>query len=150
MPVNAPKVQVSHYHKDGTMRFFRNDSGNPDAYYEPNSFDGPKEDKSVQEPPLRVSGDATRYDHRIGNDDFGQPRALFNLFDAGQKARLFSNIAAAMGGVPDAIVERQCLLFDQVHPDYGAGVRAAVRAAKDADPAKAISVTDDTPQHAAE
>ena len=79
----------------------------------------------------------------------GQPRALFNLFDDGQKARLFSNIAAAMGGVPEEIIERQCKHFDQVHPDYGAGVRAALKAAA-GDPAKAISVTDDTPQHAAE
>ena len=118
---------MNHYHKDGTMRFFRNDTGNPDAYYEPNSLRRPgQQDKTVQEPPLRISGDADRYDHRIGNDDFSQPRALFNLFDDGQKARLFSNIAAAMGGVPDAIVERQCRLFDQVHPDYGRGVREAV------------------------
>jgi catalase len=149
LPVNAPRVEVNHYNTDGTMRFFRNDSGNPDAYYEPNSFGGPVEDKSVEEPPLRISGDADRYNHREGNDDFGQPRALFELFDEGERARLFSNVAAAMGGVPDEIVERQCRLFDQVHPDYGRGVRAAVERAK-GDPAKAISVTDDTPQHAAE
>jgi catalase len=147
MPVNQPRVAVNHYHKDGTMRFFRNDTGNPDAYYEPNSFDGPTEDKSVEEPPLRIDGDADRYNHREGNDDFGQPRALFNLFDDGQKARLFSNIAAAMGGVPDEIVERQCRLFDQVHPDYGRGVREAVRKAAD-DAANAVPVTDKTPQHA--
>jgi catalase len=36
------------------------------------------------------SGDAGRYDHREGNDDSSQPRALFRLFDDGQKARLFS------------------------------------------------------------
>lgn len=42
LPVNTPKCPVHHYHKDGQMRFTRNDSGNPDAYYEPNSFDGPK------------------------------------------------------------------------------------------------------------
>ena len=36
-----------------SMRFFKNDSGNPDAYYEPNSFGGPAEDPSVKEPPLR-------------------------------------------------------------------------------------------------
>ena len=104
--------------------------------------------RAVEEPPLRISGDATRYDHRIGNDDYGQPRALFNLFDDAQKARLFSNIAAAMDGVPDHIVERQFALFDQVHPDYGRGVREAVARSKDADPPKSISVTDDTPQHA--
>ena len=63
----------------------------------------------------------------IGNDDFSQPRALFNLFDAGQRQRLFANIAAAMAGVPGVIVERQLGLFDMVHPEYGAGVRAALK-----------------------
>ncbi|HMR54297.1 catalase-related domain-containing protein, partial [Amaricoccus sp.] len=67
-----------------------------------------------------------------------------------QKGRLFSNVAAAMGGVPDEIIERQCLLFDQIHPDYGRGVREAVARSKESDPPKAISVTDETPQHAAE
>ena len=149
LPVNQPRVAVNHYHKDGPMRFFRNDTGNADAYYEPNSFDGPQEDKSVLEPPLRIEGDANRYNHRIGNDDFGQPRALFNLFDAGQKARLFSHIAAAMGGVPEEIVERQCKLFDQIHAEYGAGVRAAVARAREG-AANALPITEDTPQHAAE
>ena len=127
LPINAPKCPVRHYHKDGAMRFFKNDTGNPDAYYEPNSMGGPTQDTSFAEPPLRLSGDAARFDHRIGNDDFGQPRALFNLFDAGQKKRLFSNIAAAMAGVPDGVVERQLALFDKVHPDYGAGVREALK-----------------------
>lgn len=74
--VNAPKCSVHHYHKDGSMRFFRNDSGNRDAYYEPNSFGGPVQVKSVAEQPLRISGDADCCDHRAGNGDFSQPRAL--------------------------------------------------------------------------
>jgi catalase len=86
----------------------------------------------VAEPPLRISGDAARWNHREGNDDFAQPRALFLLFDAGQRQRLFSNVADAMAGVPEAIVERQCKLFDQAHPDYGAGVRAALAARRGA------------------
>jgi catalase len=126
LPVNAPKCPVHHYHKDGSMRFFHNDTGNPDAYYEPNSFDGPVQDPSVAEPPLRISGDAARYDHRVDNDDFRQPRALFELFNDGQRQRLFSNVAAAMAGVPSFIVERQLGLFDKVHPAYGAGVRKAL------------------------
>ena len=108
------------------MRFFRNHTSNLDAYYEPNSFDGPTQDPSVAEPPLKISGDAARYDHRLENDDFGQPRALFELFDTGQKQRLFGNIAAAMQGVPDFIVERQLGLFAKVLPEYGAGVRKAL------------------------
>ena len=82
--------------------------------------------RSAKEPPLKISGDADRYNHRVGNDDYSQPRALFNLFDEGQKERLFSNIAAAMGGVPEDIVERQLAHFDKVHPDYGNGVRRAL------------------------
>lgn len=126
LPVNAPKCPVHHYHKDGSMRFFQNDTGNPHAYYEPNSMGGPVQDKSVGEPPLRVDGDAARYDHRAGNDDFVQPRALFHLFDSGQRQRLFQNIAAAMQGVPESIVNRQLALFDKIDPDYGAGVREAL------------------------
>jgi catalase len=125
LPVNAPRCPVHHYHKDGAMRFFAN-MPNPDAYYEPNSFGGPVAQPQITEPPLRISGDAARYDHRQGNDDFSQPRALFNLFKEEQRRRLFGNIAAAMTSVPDEIVERQLKLFDQVHPDYGAGVRWAL------------------------
>ncbi len=132
LPVNAPKAPRHHYHKDGAMRFFANDTGNPDAYYEPNSFGGPVQDPGVAEPPLRISGDAARWNHRDGNDDFGHPRALFNLFDAGQKARLFHNLAAAIHGIPDFIAERQLALFDRVDPAYGAGVRAALRELADA------------------
>ena len=127
LPVNAPKVPVSHYHKDGPMRFFANNP-NPDAYYEPNSFNGPLQNEAFREPPLKVSGDADRYNHRDGNDDFRQPRDLFNLFNADQKARLFQNYADAMFGIPDFIIERQLALFDKVHKDYGAGVRKALEA----------------------
>ena len=125
LPVNAPQVPVRNYHKDGSMKFFSTNP-NADAYYEPNSFNGPEEDPSMAEPPLRISGNADRYNHRVGNDDYSQPRALFNLFDVGQKSRLFSNIAAAMQGVPQEIVDRQLSEFTRVHPEYAAGVKAAL------------------------
>jgi len=127
IPVNQPKCPVHHYHRDGQMNTYGGiRTGNPDAYYEPNSVNGPFEDASAKEPPLAIEGDMGRFNHRDGNDDYGQPRALFNLFDAGQRARLFSNIAAAMGGIPGEIVERQLAHFKLVHPDYEAGVRAAL------------------------
>ncbi len=108
------------------MRFTSNDTGNPDAYYEPNSFDGPAQNPDYREPPLRISGDADRYDHRDGNDDYGQPQDLFNLFDDDQKGRLFANIAAAMQGVPQAIVDRQMAHFRKIDPAYADGVVAAL------------------------
>ena len=126
LPVNAPKCPVHHYHKDGSMRFFANDTGNPDAYYEPNSLGGPAEDRTFAEPPLPIQGDADRYNHRDGNDDFIQPRALFKMFDSGQRQRLFSNIAASMGGVPQSIIDRQLALFEKIDPAYAQGVRSAL------------------------
>ena len=126
LPVNAPKCPMHHYHKDGAMRFLPNDTGNPDAYYEPNSVDGPAQDPGYREPPLPVSGDADRYDHRNANDDYAQPRALFEMFDNDQRRRLFTNIAEAMQGVPEEIVQRQLEHFRRVHPVYADGVAAAL------------------------
>jgi catalase len=82
-PVNAPKCPFHNYNKDGAMRFFDNNSKNPDAYYEPNSFNGPVQDNSVKEPPLKISGDAGRYNRRDGNDDYKQPGNLFRLMNVG-------------------------------------------------------------------
>src|SRR6476646_4029469 len=94
LPVNAPRCPVHHYHKDGPMRFFRNDTGNPDAYYEPNSFNGPAQSEALREPPLKISGDANRYNHRVGNDDYSQPRALFRLLSHAERERLMDNVGA--------------------------------------------------------
>ncbi len=127
LPVNRPRCPVHHYHKDGPMRFFENGESNPDAYYEPNSFAGPAQSPEYAEPPLRISGDAARYDHREGNDDYTQPRALFALFDEEQRRRLYSNIAAAMGGVPQSIIEKQLEHFRRIDPAYGEGVAAALK-----------------------
>ena len=122
LPVNAPKCPMHHYHKDGAMRFFANDTGNPDAYYEPNSFNGPAEDKRYAEPALALAGDADRYDHRDGNDDYTQPGNLFRLMTPEQQGRLMDNIAAAMQGVPVEIVKRQVGHFYKADPKYGLGV----------------------------
>jgi catalase len=95
---------------------------NPDAYYEPNSFGGPVQDPSVKEPPLKIVGNADRYNHRDGNDDYRQAGDLFRLISAAQKERLFDNIKAAWDGVPTEIVKRQISLFYRADPDYGVGV----------------------------
>ena len=126
LPVNLPQCPIRHYHKDGAMRFFANDSGNPDAWYEPNSVGGPTGNAGFREPPLKLSGDADRHDHRDGNDDYCQPRALFERFDDGERQRLYSNIADAMQGVPAAIIHRQLVHFQRVHPDYANGVARAL------------------------
>lgn len=127
LPVNQPKCPVHHYHKDGSMRFFDNFEKNPDAYYEPNSFNGAIENPAVKEPPLKISGDADRYNHRDNNDDYAQPRALWMLFTESEKQRLYANYAAHMHGVPLFIIERQLAHFEKIHPDYAKGVRKALQ-----------------------
>lgn len=120
LSVNKPRCPVHHYHADGAMRLAGNP--NPNAYYEPNSFDGPVEDARLREPPLKLSGDADRYNHREGNDDYRQPGDLFRLMTPEQKEQLFNNIKAAMEGVPIDIIKRQIVHFYRADPDYGIGV----------------------------
>ncbi|HEX7760493.1 MAG TPA: catalase [Caulobacteraceae bacterium] len=124
LPVNRPKCPVHHQHADGAMRF--DAPPRTEAWYEPNSFGGPVEDKTRAEPPLPLAGAADRYDHRDGNDDYSQPGALFRLMSPDQQRQLFENIAAAMQGVPEAIQRRQIAHFDKADPTYGAGVEAAL------------------------
>jgi catalase len=124
LPVNRPKGHVATYHLDGAMR--ADAPGRTDAYYEPNSFGGPVQDDRFGEPPLKLSGEADRYDHQVGNDDYGQAGALFRLMSPDQQRQLFGNIAAAMAGVPEAIQRRQVALFAKADPAYGAGVAAAI------------------------
>jgi catalase len=123
LPVNAPKCPVSHYHKDGAIRFFSN-GGNQDAYYEPNSFGGPVPDRSRKEPPLKISGDIDRFAAQSVIDDYTQPRALYRLMGREQQARLHATIAGSMAGVPVPILERARAHFTQVDPELSAGIHA--------------------------
>lgn len=120
LPANKPKSPVHTYHRDGNMRFDGNFGGA--VNYEPNSMGGPKEDHTYLEPPLKISGDADRYNHREGNDDYTQPGNLFKLMNDSQKKQLFNNIAAAMDGVPERIMMRQLVHFFNADPAYGEGV----------------------------
>lgn len=80
LPVNKPHAAPVHsYQRDGAMRFDGNGGGAPN--YQPNSFGGPVDNPRYSEPALRIQGDADRYDHRIGNDDYTQAGDLFRLMD---------------------------------------------------------------------
>ena len=120
LPVNRPQCPTHTYYRDGAMRFDGNSGGA--VNYEPNSFGGPVENPRMQEPPLAIDGDAARYDHRDGNDDYTQPGNLFRLMTAEQKERLFANIARSMQGVPDEIIQRQLGHFAQADAAYAEGV----------------------------
>ncbi len=120
LPVNKPRCPVHTYHRDGQLRFDGNYDGQ--VNYEPNSFNGPVEDKQVSEPPLKISGDADRYNHRENNEDYSQAGDLFRLMSADQKKQLIGNIVEAMGSIPKDIQVRQMRHFYKADPDYGTGV----------------------------
>ncbi len=125
LPINRPLNEVNTYHKDGPMSFGDIDE-KAGLIYEPNSFGGAKEDAKYLEPPLALDGDAARYDRALDNDHFYQTRDLLDLMDESQKEQLYSNIVAAMDGVPSDIIDKQIALFEQVSSEYAEGVRVAL------------------------
>ncbi len=128
-PVNhAKKAKVNDYHRDGSLRVDGNGGNSVD--YEPNSFGGPIEDKSVMEPPLRIDGDGGRYAFKKDDEDlYGQPRMFWEkaLDDSGRK-NLVENIVGSMSnpqmGIadPKPIQERMLRHWFKVHPDMGAAI----------------------------
>ncbi|MDO8413418.1 MAG: catalase [Gallionellaceae bacterium] len=120
MDVNKPRCPINTYHRDGSTRFDGN--GGSAVNYQPNSFNGPVDDARFREPPLKISGDADRYSHRIGNDDYQQAGALYRLMSTAQKSQLVNNLVGAMQGVPRFIQIRQLGHFYKADKEYGNGV----------------------------
>jgi catalase len=123
LPINRPRanVEVRNYHRDGHMRFDNNGGASP--VYEPNSFGGPTEDPSYNEPPLKISGDADRYEQKRGvDDDYIQPGNLFRLMKKDEQQRLVKNIVGTLKITPKNIQERMLKHFLKADKDYGHGV----------------------------
>ncbi|HRK85341.1 MAG TPA: catalase [Alcaligenes faecalis] len=126
LPVNAPRCPFHNsYHRDGAMRADDNQGGT--INYEPNS-QGQWQQAPRTEPPLALDGQAAdHWDHRVDDDYYTQPGNLFRLFNDQEKQRLFSNIADAMDGVPNEIIERQLGHFRKADPAYADGVYAELK-----------------------
>jgi len=122
LPVNAPRCTTVHnYQRDGHMRF--DDNGGASPNYEPNSFGGPKANPAYAEPPLKISGDAARYEQKRGvDDDYTQPGSLYRLLAPEHKQRLAENIARSLKKAPRAIQEKMVEHFLRADPAYGAAV----------------------------
>ena len=84
--------------------------------------------RAIDEPSLHITGDATRYDHPDGNDDYTQAGNLFRLMNPEQRERLFGNIVRHMqtGNIPQEIQLRQICHFFRGDPAYGIGVAQAL------------------------
>jgi catalase len=124
LPVNRPKNEVNTYHRDGVGRFDGN--GERRDNYEPNSFGGATQDKTYREPPLKISGDADRYDANSGNDEFTQAGDLYRLFKSDERERMTSVIAGTMKGVPEEILIPNLKHFYKCDPEYGTKIAEKV------------------------
>ena len=121
LPINRPKCEVNNYQRDGAMRFDGN-AGSA-VNYEPNSFGGPKADTAFAEPPLKISGDADRYDQKRGVDaDYVQPGNLFRLMPADEQKRLIENITGSLKKVSKELQKKMVAHFSKADKDYGGGI----------------------------
>ncbi|MGD9809358.1 MAG: catalase [Deferribacterales bacterium] len=123
LPINCPHAAkvMNSYQRDGIMRF--DDNGGMLPNYEPNSFGGPVEDKSYEEPPLKISGDAARYEQKRGvDDDYIQPGDLYRLMTPEQQANLAKNIAGTLSKAPVEIQKKMLEHFARADKAYGADV----------------------------
>ncbi|QRM47064.1 catalase [Rhizobium sp. BG4] len=123
IPVNAPRCPYHSYHRDGSMRI----DGNYGAQtsYVPNSHGSWDEQPDYREPPLELSGEARRYDHRLDDDHYEQPGDLFRLMTEEQKVALIENTARAMTGVSMAVKVRHVDNCRRADVDYGLRLAAA-------------------------
>jgi catalase len=124
IPVNAARCPVHSFHRDGAMRVDGN-YGEQLAYV-PNSEDAWTDQPDFREPPLKISGAAGHWDHRLDEDHFEQPGNLFRLMSNAQKQALFENTARSLSGVSQEVQQRHIANCSKADPYYGAGVSRAL------------------------
>jgi catalase len=131
LPINAPKVAVHSYNKDGAMRYRHN--GNQPVYA-PNSYGGPQADPSFAETVWGVEGGEmirSAYEPHRDDDDFAQPGTMYRkVLDDDARARLVSNIVGhATNAVSGPVQERVIEYWTNVDSDLGSRVADGIRGA---------------------
>lgn len=128
IPVNAPRCPFHSYHRDGAMRADGN-LGRTPGYF-PNSL-GEWQDSPEQEtPPLPLEGEAMHWDHRVDDDHFEQPGALFRLLTPDERQRLFANTVRSLGDAPPAVKQRHIHNCWRADAAYGEGMAQALGMAR--------------------
>lgn len=124
IPVNAARCPVHSFHRDGAMRVDGNYGGQ--LAYVPNSDGQWADQPDWREPPLKISGAAGHWDHRVDEDHFEQPGNLFRLMSESEKQALFDNTARSLSGVSQEVQQRHIAHCTLADPFYGAGVSRAL------------------------
>jgi catalase len=125
IPVNAPRCPVHSYHRDGTMRVDGNAGGA--ASYEPNTRNEWQEQADFREPPLTLEGAADHWNHRVDEDYYSQPGALFRRMTPAQQQVLCENTARELLNVSEPIRNLHIEHCAKADPAYGAGISKAIK-----------------------
>jgi catalase len=133
IPVNCPhQTRANNYQRAGSMAGthcpFSGDvhmSGTSHVNYGPNSQQGPKEAPVYKEPPLKIHGDADRFDHRQTPDDYSQAGDLYRLMSETQQQTLAQTIASTLAHVKPETREKMIAHFTLCDADYGQRVKNA-------------------------
>ena len=127
IPINCPyRATMGNYvTRDGPMVVNGGGGGNPN--YEPNTLSGPVEDKSYAIHGQQLNAKVGRYPHAHPNDNYEQPRMLWNkVFSDQDRTDVVANIGGFLGKCRQDIKERQVKLFYKVDPVYGERIAKAV------------------------
>ena len=131
--VNCPHAtRAQNYQRAGAMAGVvqpgsaQNGVDHAGANYFPNSKGGPVDGVQIPEPPLSISGDASRYDRNAGNDDYTQAGDLFRIMNSDQQQQLANNIAGGLSQCTAEVQERMLPHFDKADSNYGRMVRDAI------------------------
>lgn len=123
IPVNKARCPFHNYHRDGEMRVDGNGGGS--VNYEPNSFGGPTDDNTYNQPPFELEGMGDHYEQ--DKDYYTQPGDLYRLVSEDEKKRIHTNVVAAMQGVPVHIQIRVAARFYQADERCGKGIAEAAK-----------------------
>jgi catalase len=128
IPVNAPRVPVHSYSKDGAMRVV----SVSDPVYAPNSKGGPQADPTAAaEIGWHTDGDMVRaaYTLRKDDDDWGQAGTLVReVLDDAARDRLVSNVVGhLLGGVSEPVLQRALQYWKNVDHTLGERIEKSVR-----------------------
>ena len=129
LPINAPRVEVHSYNKDGAMTF-RHAGTQP--VYAPNSYGGPAADTDAAGAvSWAVSGDELgrfAYDKHRDDDDFGQAGSLYrDVMDDTDRRHLVANIVDhASDHVTGEVQLRVVAYWSRVDEQLGSQVAAGL------------------------